>query len=617
MIGPPAVARFDEHEYQLLEPAINTIASDQDADRLCTALALVDGFQFDLVVCPTARDADALLAWLANELPRRRGEEVAFDRMRPERERLEQALAPATLTASVLGQLERRSPAAGPGARSVAIVDATGFRSDEIDAWRWLFQRINERRNWLVTRVGGPLLWLLPPALDDVFANDAPDLWSIRSLAITLPATATTPARSDRKAQRGRFDPAALASARAEVAGLRTARDLDRRALARALRKLAELELEHGHLAEAMPIVERELVNLADEITEPVERAKVDRLRASVLLYQGHYAEALALLQRRVIPVMEAGGTAYQRARSYRALASALIGTNQLEAALWHLREMALPLDEEAGDVHGRAETFDLIGDALYFRGDLDEALRIRREEGLMVYERLGDIRGRAITMGKIADILTLRGELDEALRIRRDDELPVYERLHDELARTVALSNIADILQDRGDLDEALRIRVEDQLPVFRRLGDVRAVALTMGKIAEVHQARGNLDEALRIRREQELPVYARLGDTRTWAVTQGRIATILQEQGDLDEAIRIRRFEQLPVFERAGADRDVLFALANLGSLLISRGRGTDLDEARRHLERAQELAARMKIPFPEHLQRWLATDAGRARA
>ena len=170
-----------------------------------------------------------------------------------------------------------------------------------------------------------------------------------------------------------------------------------------------------------------------------------------------------------------------------------------------------------------------------------------------------------------------------------------------------------ADILQARGELDEALRIRREDALPVYERLGDVREKAVTMGKIADILEARGELDEALRIRREDELPVYERLGDVRSKALTMGKIADILQARGELDEALRIRREDELPVLERLGG-RNLVVGLANLGVLLIQRGLPADLLEARGHLERAEAMAAAMRIPFPDDLHRWLASSAGR---
>ena len=133
------------------------------------------------------------------------------------------------------------------------------------------------------------------------------------------------------------------------------------------------------------------------------------------------------------------------------------------------------------------------------------------------------------------------------------------------------------------------------------------------LGQIADVLQARGDLDEALRIRREDQLPVYERLGDVRARAVTLGKIADVLQARGDLDEALRIRREEELPVFERLGG-RGLCVSLANLAVLLIERGRHGDAAEARRHLVRAAALASQMRIPFPNFLNDWLATDAGR---
>jgi hypothetical protein len=116
-----------------------------------------------------------------------------------------------------------------------------------------------------------------------------------------------------------------------------------------------------------------------------------------------------------------------------------------------------------------------------------------------------------------------------------------------------------------------------------------------------------------LRIRREDVLPVYERLGDVREKALTMGKIADILQARGELDEALRIRRQDELPVYERLGG-RDLVVGLANLGVLLIRRGLPADLVEAREHVERAEAMAAAMRIPFPDDLHHWLASSAGR---
>jgi len=91
------------------------------------------------------------------------------------------------------------------------------------------------------------------------------------------------------------------------------------------------------------------------------------------------------------------------------------------------------------------------------------------------------------------------------------------------------------------------------------------------------------------------------------------GKIADILQAPAELDEALRIRREDALPVYERLGG-RDLVVGLAKLGVLLIKRGGAADLREARGHVQRAEAMAAAMRIPFPDGLRQWLASGAGR---
>jgi tetratricopeptide (TPR) repeat protein len=291
-------------------------------------------------------------------------------------------------------------------------------------------------------------------------------------------------------------------------------------------------------------------------------------------------------------------------------LARALRQRGELAAAERVINDEWIPSAEALGDEGEVAEARVELASILVTRGEWDAAQRLLGQ-ARATFERLGDVRSRAVTLGKIADILADRGDLDEALRIRREEELPVYERLGDVRSRAITLGQVADILAARGDLDEALHIWRKEELPVYARLGDVRARALTLGKVADILAARGDLDEALRTLREDLLPVFERLGDIRARAVTLGKVADILAARGDLDEALRIRREEELPVYERLGG-RDLMVGLANLGILLVQRGRPADLVEARSCLERARALADAMKLPFPDELRAWLASGA-----
>jgi hypothetical protein len=130
------------------------------------------------------------------------------------------------------------------------------------------------------------------------------------------------------------------------------------------------------------------------------------------------------------------------------------------------------------------------------------------------------------------------------------------------------------------------------------------------MGKIADILVARGEVDEGLRILREETLPVCERLGAVREKVVTMGKIADILVARGELDEGLRILREEALPVYERLGG-RDLVVGLANTAVLLIRRGGADDLAAAQSYLKRAVVMADEMRIPFPETLRHWLASN------
>lgn len=566
--------RFDEQEYELLAPVIAAVAQDPEANRLCAALALTEGFQFDVVVCPTPRHADALLAWLAVELPKRRGHEAPFERLRPNRHDDDAGLTPTALTANILSQLDANR--LDRGAEAVIVIDATGYRSDELAAWRWFFQRCNERRNRIAAIVAVPLLFLLPPELDSTFASQAPDLWSIRSLTVRLSAADIAIPRSALYSSH-RFEPIALERARATVTKLRAGGESQHPLeLASALRRLAEEELDHDHLTEATAAV-HELALLRATIDDPLECAKIDRVDANVQLRLGDGAQALTILSDRVLPIIEQHGSMYQRALTYRAFADALTATGDLETALRYLRERALPLHEQLRNDHGRAEIFSDIANILAIRGDLDEALRLRKEI-IPTYEQFGDVRSKAVTQAAIADILLAKGQLDESLRLLSDEVLPVYERLGDLRGKAVTQAQIADILFSRGQVVDALHVWKDKALPVFEHLGDVRSRAVTQGRIADALQGLGQIDEALRIQRDELLPAFMHLGDVRSKAKTQGRIAGILHLRGRSSEALQILTKEVFPIYEQLGDIRSTAMTRGRIAEILESQGNGLE---------------------------------------
>ncbi len=84
-------------------------------------------------------------------------------------------------------------------------IEGGGIHGAWKDAWVVFLARLNERRDLLSRSVRGGLLIVGPPGVNELVRDIAPDLWSVRSLVVTLPLQAgpSDPARLGENHQRG------------------------------------------------------------------------------------------------------------------------------------------------------------------------------------------------------------------------------------------------------------------------------------------------------------------------------------------------------------------------------------------------------------------------------
>lgn len=75
---------------------------------------------------------------------------------------------------------------AAPSVRGTWVVDRGGATPDRTRLWVELLRRLNERRDPVKMRRPGALVVAFPPGFLPVFREEAPDLWSFRSLTATL-----------------------------------------------------------------------------------------------------------------------------------------------------------------------------------------------------------------------------------------------------------------------------------------------------------------------------------------------------------------------------------------------------------------------------------------------
>src|SRR5689334_6271661 len=151
-----------------LQPTIEWLAQQASARKLCRALALAEGFQFQLALCNTARLSAALQVWLADEVTLERETSVEVERLSPYP--LDwRAAGPSGLDQAALGELVLGGLMRGPGDGRLVFVDAARAGSRDRDAWATLLMRLNERRNGIARQLAGSLTLILPPSFDVEF----------------------------------------------------------------------------------------------------------------------------------------------------------------------------------------------------------------------------------------------------------------------------------------------------------------------------------------------------------------------------------------------------------------------------------------------------------------
>lgn len=141
---------------------------------LISALTLGEGFQLLLLIVASPEEADAALGAVQRAVRDETGGVPLFARL-------------GVSGKATIELLEQRvlGPLANVGGTVVAL-DATSASAEDLPAWEELFRRINARRNAVVEAVGRPLVLCLSPLVEPVLGREAPDLWSIRGVRVSL-----------------------------------------------------------------------------------------------------------------------------------------------------------------------------------------------------------------------------------------------------------------------------------------------------------------------------------------------------------------------------------------------------------------------------------------------
>jgi hypothetical protein len=144
-------------------------ASIGELERIAQAIALADGFQLLVLECePLPPDGlQRLLSQVSERVAELRGE------------------PPQIVTYPLQWFIARREPLIEVG--DVSVMDGT-VRKDDLQStmpdesfWRFVFRRLNERRNAIMRAFSGTMILAMASDVSRLFVEEAPDMASIRS----------------------------------------------------------------------------------------------------------------------------------------------------------------------------------------------------------------------------------------------------------------------------------------------------------------------------------------------------------------------------------------------------------------------------------------------------
>lgn len=545
--------------YRALMPAMRGVARDPQTTRLARAIALADGFMLHLVGCESHQAAEALLLCLATLLKELRGHPLELAYLAPTRPD-EGPLRPEALAREVFERLL----APDPLPRAV-FLDATDCTDADRPAWRWLLQRLNERRNHLPA-IAAPLTLLLPLDLEAELPALAPDLWSIRSVGARYSGLLSLPGSL----------PPFPSEPRSEL-------DYDTRALR------AELE---SLLAQPGPQARRAAV------------AVFGRLAAG-LAEQGQSQEAMTLLQERMLPSLsecppvQADQLRFELVRVVHDVVSAA----ELESLV---RQVALPAAERLGEKAAAMRLLEMVANAYGLVADFERAARILENEVLPRASALPDRTYEADQLAKLATTRLRQGQ-------REAGELILQRLLDPSSAKPSSASKVAHVFfalaqahLAEGRATDAIATLRRKLIPLYNQIPDGQLKAIGWLWLGQAHVMRGEHHTALEIWRDKALPAYSRLSQREGVALVQGLIARALLDLGRPEAALAYLRRKALPLLAKPAQ------------SPLTARERREALDlhaaafESLGKHEAARRIRAAAKLPPEQDLTAVLAEAA-----
>ena len=461
-------------------------AAEAEWQILRRQIEFAAGFWLGFIFCPSPRPVAVL---------RRRVEQIY--RLHASRVWLVRPSAPEELREILPRLLEPESVEAGCIWVEAIHLDASTFTDEKpgpwATAWDWTLMRTNEHREVLRRRLNGGLVYAASPQWKPRARIAAPDVWSIRSLVLDLPASAGGLPDAGRRDAMEResvapdpsFDTAIdVDFALAEARRIEGKPKYDSRSHARVLLRAVEGLLARNRTGEAVETAHAALRILRAApapgrlLPEALEwTGKAERADGDIAAAESHLGEAVSGWKS----FIDRNGESPQV-----------------------LRDLSINL-VSLGDVRRERGEIAVATDAF------EESLALARR----LLEAMGEtpqaLRDLSVSLNKLGDVRRERGEI-AAATAAFEESLALCRRLLEAMGETpqalrdlsVSLERIGDVRRESGELAAATAAFEESLVLARRRLeafGEtpqaLRDLSVVLGRVGDVRRESGDLTTA------------------------------------------------------------------------------------------------------------------------
>jgi tetratricopeptide (TPR) repeat protein len=357
-----------------------------------------------------------------------------------------------------------------------------------------------------------------------------------------------------------------------------------------ALRHLAAAWHESGRSADAVALLERAEVILADPVHDDVpERIEVQNLHGSILEDDNKTDSALKLFRRSLRDAEDLKLEPAQ-AETLRRMGSAYAVRGDLARSRQHYEE-AIEICRRLKDEPALSQLYGDLGDVLLEAGETDNAITMFKD-ALRLDQDHKDSLGKALAYRRLGAAYQARGLLSQAEDAYEEAEALLKDTDDDgELA--VVCNHLGSLLLERGYFQNA-KERFDRALEINRRQGNETGEAISLRWRGAARRELGALAEAEKDLRDAA-DILERQGgeDVPELIETRVGLAAILDEQGMTSAALKILADA---LRDARGLDNSPL-VMRVLGRTAAAHADAGDLARATQRYQEAIDIAERLK--------------------